>query len=359
MPRTIVGPVRKLELSEQRHEPDVLRTRNLVVHFPGQVTVRLSGDDERFELYAGILEAIKGCDECQAFVQVDYDSQSISRLLLPRIGRVTYVSMDVRRGVMFFLDNSSRVYRFPGTHPRYREYLGMLSDLLADWGSVAVTEDEGCRQIVDLRPAANPVRLLSEKCNLNPPANPVPLQWVDLVACFNAVVQARCPSAGLFTCIPFQFPDNGCTARADQMCRILTARGNQPFKAWNFPPEDGTLVVQTNNVPPKYNCQVEWPYHVAAVLVGYGDDGAGPQRMILDPSLFCEPVTADKWMAKQVGSDSTRLRFTSTDPYQAPAPHTCYCIGGSQKGTDSDLVMYENQLLMRIKIFGAPPYQCP
>lgn len=356
MPQTIVGPIQGLE-----HEgPDKLRNRPIIVHFPGDVTARLRTDNKNFDLYAGILEAIKGCHggpcTCQAYVELDFGSREISRLLLPRVGNVTHVSLDVPFGATFLLDNSSRVFHIPGSHPRYREYLGMLSDAITDWGALTVTEDESCREIVDLCPAPNPNRPLPKKCSPGPIAFPAPLQWNELMDCLDLVSGAACPSAGPYTCIPFQFPDDGCVARAHQMCRILRDSGKQPGKAWNFPIMGQTLVVRTTNSP--HRCQVQWPYHVAALLYGYAEDGSGPQPMILDPSLFpYKPAKEADWIALQVGSDPAKLLHTPMDPYLPPTPK--YCLPDSDFScTECDLVCLEQNFKMRVGACGPPPYDC-
>src|SRR5665647_1277118 len=64
-------------------------------------------------------------------------------------------------------------------------------------------------------------------------------------------------------CIPFLYPDDGCWARADEMCRLMINMGYSPRKVWIDHSSGVWLQVSTKNNP---NCYVEWGWHVAPTL---------------------------------------------------------------------------------------------
>jgi hypothetical protein len=114
--------------------------------------------------------------------------------------------------------------------------------------------------------------------------------------------------------IPFNFPDDGCYARAHEMCRLMKDKGVECGKAWNYGNdfENGTstLKVTTPNHP---SGEVGWRYHVAPVI--YVQDSAGhAARMVIDPSVAKEPIDAREW--KDLQSDTkSRLEFSDATPF--------------------------------------------
>src|ERR1700682_3926741 len=95
----------------------------------------------------------------------------------------------------------------------------------------------------------------------------------------SPLVRARlcCPASAPAPCIPFLYPDDGCWARAHEMCRLMIADGAQPEKVWIY----GNLRVNSQNKP---NCLVDWGWHVAPTL--QVNTGGGIQTWVIDPSLF-------------------------------------------------------------------------
>jgi hypothetical protein len=76
-------------------------------------------------------------------------------------------------------------------------------------------------------------------------------ELIDLVSS-----QSYDPAAIDAPCIPFRYPDEGCWARAHEMCRIIIASGEEVCKLWIY----GDLEVKTRNNP---DCRVLWICHVA------------------------------------------------------------------------------------------------
>src|SRR6185295_10983365 len=121
---------------------------------------------------------------------------------------------------------------------------------------------------------------------------------------FDALKATSCdPLSVPAPCIPFLYPDDGCWARAHEMCRLMIADGAQPEKIWIFgtlPPggiseyTDPPLHVISPNKP---ECDVRWYWHVAPTL--QVTTGSGTETWIIDPSLFPGPVPKATWVAEQ------------------------------------------------------------
>jgi hypothetical protein len=88
------------------------------------------------------------------------------------------------------------------------------------------------------------------------------------------------------------------------MAQRLLGMGIQPGKVWAFAQGKSfkkfknlpvNLVVRTPHHPAG---MVRWSYHVAPTIRVRRADGS-VQMMVIDPSLFHEPVTIKKWLAVQ------------------------------------------------------------
>src|SRR5258708_33613762 len=101
---------------------------------------------------------------------------------------------------------------------------------------------------------------------------------------FDAMSATSCaPLTVPAPCIPFLYPDDGCWARAHEMCRLMILMGLAPEKVWI----QGGLYVSTRNDP---NCHVRWGWHVATTLCVRGPRFLQTQAMVIDPALFQTPV---------------------------------------------------------------------
>ena len=109
--------------------------------------------------------------------------------------------------------------------------------------------------------------------------------------------------------IPFDYPDDCCYSRANEMCRILEEKGYPTDKIWIFDPAyhqnvvvEGkadksvwvkSLTAHTENHPLG---QVHWYYHVATVVKVQRPDGT-VQDMVVDPSLNpYRMLTPQEWL---------------------------------------------------------------
>jgi hypothetical protein len=150
-------------------------------------------------------------------------------------------------------------------------------------------------------------------------------------------------------CIPFMYPDDGCWARAHEMCRLMIAMGLTPRKVWI---DAGTLLhAATKNNP---QCYVEWYWHVAPTLCVRGPKLFQTQRMVIDPSLFTSPVPEATWKGVQ-GDPSATLTHTGADQF--------FHGGGTDptySTSNATLAQYRSKLQLRAIQVGPPPYaNCP
>ncbi len=152
--------------------------------------------------------------------------------------------------------------------------------------------------------------------------------------------------------IPFQYPANGCTGRAHEMCRLIekhldTHRLDVVAKVWNLPKTGCFLTVKTENSP---DCTVTWFFHVAPVVK------AGEKLLVIDPSLFEKPVTVAKWRSVQKGSSPDPLLYTSKDAYDLS--QAALFFGEEPNVAEVELRNYRDMLVSQIYCHGPLPYQC-
>ena len=155
-------------------------------------------------------------------------------------------------------------------------------------------------------------------------------------------------------CIPFMYPDDGCWARAHEMCRLMVAKGLSPRKVWIRKGEGRLLHINTKNSP---SCYVEWFWHVAPTLCVRIGPWWWPwitARMVMDPSMFTTPVAVATWKAAQ-NKPGASLEHTSREQY--------WEYGGTDPtyaSTNTHLAIHRTLLLSRSQQVGPPPYAtCP
>lgn len=155
-----------------------------------------------------------------------------------------------------------------------------------------------------------------------------------------------CPASAPAPCIPFLYPDNGCWARAHEMCRLMIADGADPEKVWIF----GSLNVSSRNKP---SCTVNWAWHVAPTL--QVQIGSGVQTYVIDPSLFDGPVPQATWKGIQ-GDPSAVLIPSAASVFYRNQSGSYSTTDPSYTQTNADLTTYRNALKIRSANHGPPPY---
>ncbi len=99
--------------------------------------------------------------------------------------------------------------------------------------------------------------------------------------------------------IPFDYPADGCYARAHEMSMLLEKEGVITGKAFI----EGDLRVETPSSTKGY---VEWRYHVAPMLVVKERENSY-KIYIIDPSIFDKPVPVEEWQKIQTKHFSGRM----------------------------------------------------
>ena len=150
-------------------------------------------------------------------------------------------------------------------------------------------------------------------------------------------------------CIPFMYPDDGCWARAHEMCRLMQNQGLNPRKVWI----QGHLHVNTTNhpltvypppaPPPDPDCAVNWGWHVAPTLcvrVTWLWWLGVHREMVIDPSLFTTPVTQDDWQRKMdPTATASTLYLSDCSVFQNPV-----ILGPNVSATDPNYDLTNSEL---------------
>ena len=112
--------------------------------------------------------------------------------------------------------------------------------------------------------------------------------------------------------IPFDYPDDGCYARAHKMAKLLENKGITVGKVFLEAEEDGELWVWTPKHPEGH---VEWSYHTAVIVSVKTKEGEKPY--VIDPSLFTKPVSVAEWkkIQTQHSAVEAKLFFTKRFNY--------------------------------------------
>ncbi len=357
-------PVEKLSAAELlRQHPD-----GISIVFEGGQTARLFPGD-RASGTLEILEELRNM-RAPAYVEVIPDNRAITRLLIPLVTKVTAVSESGTQEIAVDLQASHARHLLKRANPDF----GVLLEALRAAGekdtSLIVTETDE-HEIIDVRPSPH-------ELNLPRAIPPEPgresrglfyrwfYRWFGrwfccLFRCGCCVSQKKAeqmfdlcsattcdPLAVPPPCIPFLYPDDGCWARAHEMCRLMIAAGVQPKKVWI----DGSLHAATKNNP---SCQVLWGWHVAPTIC-VRRRFCRVETMVIDPSLFTAPVSKATWKSVQ-GDPNAILTATAASLYW----RNVIPADPNYADTNIQLQTYRLKLKNRsLQAAGPPPYAyCP
>ena len=350
-----ISRVDSVALDPALRSTGVASGRQPIVAFDNGDSYVLDESHPQSGVWGSILNELKAAHE-PAYVEADPATNAITRLLLPRVLRVERISNSSDGlSLEFLFEGSHARHLLPHSHPEFQEIERTLRDANSRGAAVLVTDASDRAEIVDARlvpvPFAEPSATGATGASplVLAPAMVSPAQAQQL---FALVAEVTCaPKSIADPCIPFLYPDDGCWARAHEMCRLmlvsgLLAPGQAPRKVWL----DGQLTVQTRNSP---SCSVPWGWHVAPTL------GVGGGLLVIDPSLFDEPVAFDRWKGLQ-GDDSAKGTETDGSVYNRNRDHTRYFYDPDYRMTRQDLGYFRRQLQIRVSGYGAPPYaNCP
>jgi hypothetical protein len=380
-PNAVVSSIIRLDPPLDRAPAEILRTeRGLSVELEGGRRVRLDPVNPRSAGFAQILDGLSK-QRLPVYVEIDPATNAVTRLLIPHVARVARISSS-QGALDVELEPSHARHVLRLGEPDSADLERQLREALRSGRPVIVTEDDA-HNIIDIRaftPAPDgppgpfpPIPLPRPK---PPPHYPWPLNWIwwllhwiwwwicwpwwwfrclsttKAQQVFDAMAATSCaPLTVPAPCIPFLYPDDGCWARAHEMCRLMINMGLSPSKVWIDSSTGYWLHVNTKNNP---QCYVEWGWHVAPTLCVRGPTFFQTLRMVIDPSLFTTPVSEATWKGVQ-GDPGATLTLTGADQF--------WHGGGTDPtyaASNAILAQYRLALQNRANQVGPPPYAyCP
>ncbi|WP_043738081.1 protein-glutamine glutaminase family protein [Nocardia asiatica] len=331
---------------------------------------QLDPDDPRAVGYARVLDGLRRL-RLPVYLEIDPATSTITRLLIPHVTRIDRIQPLSVGAYSVVLQRSHAQHVLRRDTSGFTDMVNLLRGA-ADSGAAVIVTENDVHEIIDVRayiPDPNAPPLPPIPTPIVPQPNLIArilelLRRLRLLALvtwlFGAISEDRArqafdmvnatscdPATVPPPCIPFLYPDDGCWARAHEMCRLMIATGLRPRKVWIR--AHTMLSVDTKNNP---NCIVLWGWHVAATL---RVRGPYPQVrvMVIDPSLFQQPVTEQTWKSVQ-GDPNAALIATDASIYIANMTDPNYTE------TNKDLAFYRLQLQTRTANSGPPPYaHCP
>lgn len=371
-PNAVVSRVVRIELvAVAGLEPTdaAAEERGRLVVLEGDRRVRLDPGDPRSAGYAQILDGLSKLGT-PVYLEVDPVSSAVTRLLIPLVTRVLSLR-PTEEGLDVDVQFSHARHLLRRDTQDFASLEATLRQSLDSRGLITLTESDS-HEIIDVRaytpgPEGPPIPFPPPgPREFLPRARPWyrriwPWRWLCWICCwlrcvplaratqaFNAMAATSCdPMSVPPPCIPFLYPDDGCWARAHEMCRLMINTGLRPRKVWI----QGNLRVNTRNNPA---CFVRWGWHVAPTLCVRGPTWFQVQDMVIDPSLFGAPVSEAAWKGVQ-GDPNATLTHTDASVYDwGPEFDPTY------SKTDNRLAFYRLQLQLRAVQSGPPPYaNCP
>lgn len=325
---------------------------------PSSVTVSLEGGGSgeldltapKSRLWFEIVDFLKRKNR-PVYVEIAPDTTAITEVLIPSATPVAAVTPDPAGDVSVALIASPALHTLRRSNPDFAEALDILQKAVQEKTAVLVVATRDDNEIIYVRalPAAGAGGAPQAPPAPAPPAAAeAPVSQAVAVQLFNNMSADTCDvCAPSSTCIPFKYPDDGCYARAHEMCRRMQDAGAAPQKVWiyGYPYGTTSLHARTANIP---GCHTSWWYHVAPTLLV--DTPNGQETHVIDPSLCYEPVTVERWKAIQGDSNAT-------------IQHTVWEQFWPNGGTDPDFsqtefYLEEKRIYLKARCGQIPYAQC-
>jgi hypothetical protein len=348
--------------------------RGYTIELEGNRRARIEPSDKNAGGLARILDGLRQLRR-PVYLELEPATSAITRLLIPHVTRIAGIK-PIDTGVLGVeLELSHARHLLRRTTDDAADIEKLLREAIRTRMPVIVTETDA-HEIIDVRPyTPAPGEELPHFPRPEFPARvPWSIDWFKYLwwrlwcwrcwpwwwfrclsmtraqQVFDAMSVTTCnPLTVPVPCIPFLYPDNGCWARASEMCRLMINMGLSPKKVWI----QGSLHASTKNNP---NCEIFWGWHVAPTLCVRGPKFFQRQQMVIDPSLFTTPVSQATWKGVQ-GDPGASL---------TPSAASIYYLWGNSTDpgyvlTNQDLATYRLALLNRSLLpAGPPPYAfCP
>lgn len=342
--RKVFGPVEALRAEASESLSPENSTQFNFVLSNGE-RARVSESDERS---VGLRELLEEASAVRApvLVEVDGPTGEIAdvQVPLPADGVSSVRDVSPQESEVELVRSQSR-YVLRRSNPDYDNLRAALEAARDNGMKIFVTTSDE-RGIIHVEESGRPFHLEPESETRALAASPIALAAAE--ALFGQMAtnscQPRTPGAG---CITFMFPDDGCYARAHEMCRLIGPA--KTGKVWSY----GRLTALTRNSP---DCRVSWRYHVApTVLV---EHAGSSKSYVIDPSLFSKPVPVATWTGAQ-GDPAATVVETSSEPFYR-SPEGVVQKDPDYVETNEVLSTFRLKLKERSAKKGVPPYaHCP
>jgi Glutaminase len=352
----------------------------LAVELEGGRRVGLDPGDPRSAGLAQFLDDL-GKARRAVCLEVDPETAYPSRWFVPQVMQVVAVGPEEDDALRVELMPSDGPHFLRRETPEFDELERRLREAARTHETVLLTADY-FNGIVDVRPDITPPRegpapdslpvllscrprLLRIPWWLHGILFADPLQRAEQI--FEAMAGTSCNPFNVAgyappnppACIPFLYPDNGCEARAHDMCRRMHHLGARPYKVWL----KGNLWTRSRRVPAPM-CGAVFDFHVAPCLC-VRDGFLRFRRLVIDPALFTGPVPLETWVGQLHGANA-QLFITEScvympaklvSPYTFPRPPH---YDPRLVATSETIWNYRWRLRSRSLQYGPPPYaDCP
>ena len=381
-PNAVVSNVIRVAPPPDRDPAGVLPAEGLTVTLDEGREARLDAGDPHSSAYARALDGLRKLRH-PVYVEIDPATSTIERLLIPLIARVRDLR-STEQGLVVELAPSHARHTVPRNSLEFQRLEAQLRGAQQTGGLVVVTESDD-HEIIEVRPYVPgpdgpPVPFGLRKPGRRwPYARPWswlwrPLRpllvspgwpwrwtnWVSAVEAFAALRAASCdPLTAPAPCIPFMYPDDGCWARAHEMCRRLIAMGHHPAKVWIRARDPARLTPSSRNHP---QCHANWFWHCAPTLV-VRSGLIWFNRYVIDPALFAGPVPVATWKAAQNDPDATLTDSDASEYVIQDIWEDVYTLSRTDPNyeeTNYYLALFRTRLMVRAAQGAGPPYaHCP
>ena len=321
----------------------------LIVNFEAGLSGFLDMKNPRDLIWANILD-LQRRNNKPVYVEIDAESNVITQLLVPEAARVMSVEGQGEGDVNVLFFTSQARHYLRRENPDFQTMLNALQDAKESKTAILITASRNDYEIIDVSPLPK-VDGAETPTPLSPPQPDPAVSSQRAQELFDLMKAKSCDactaSCGSYPhCIPFKHANDGCYARAHEMCRLMMAEGEDPEKVWIY----GGLHVVTSNV---HHCDINWGWHVAPTLMVTTSGGA-PEKYVIDPSLCSAPVTVAAWKGLQ-GDPAATLEHTSWEPFWSDLTST----DPTFSQTNYYLELKCTYLQLDCVTYGPPPYECP
>jgi hypothetical protein len=174
--------------------------------------------------------------------------------------------------------------------------------------------------------------------------------YATLVNIFNYCASQGCNKPAVYTipnCIPFQYVQDGCYARAHKMRQMIIEKyGYCVEKVFSFAiGVPNTLAVKANMWG---GCCVQWWYHVVPLLRVNIQAGGNTYQVcyVIDPGMFTMPVTLATWLQAQKNTECSSNANVTSYSIQAGSAYWPSFYGSTNSfATDPNYTMTEQTLI--------------